>query len=249
MRYREEFSVMVHDVGHNDLARPSSVWRYMQEAANHQLQAEKPSFRELLEDGKAFILSRMRLVCGQPLRPYDRITVETWDCGGRGASFLRGYRVLRGAETVAEGDSVWALVHTADHTLCRVGDVQLCYSRDDPPDLPLPARLRLPEEGFSPVGEKDVRLSDIDCMGHMNNTNYPDMLWDFVPEGDGRFLRSLMIDYRHDAPLGCRVDISRREEGDAFFFRTHREGLVNVEARMETGLLPPGWGPPPYAGA
>ena len=240
MRYKKNFSVMIHDVGYNDLARPSAVWRYMQEAANHQLREEKPTFKELLQDGKTFILSRMRLVCASPLRAYEHITVETWDAGGRGASFFRGYRILRGEETVAEGDSVWAMVHTADRTLCRVDENPLSYSRDDPPTLPLPSRLRLPEEGFSPAGEKEIRLSDIDFLGHMNNTHYPDMLWDFVPEGERRFLRALMIDYRHDAPLGSRVEITRRAEGDIFLFRTFRDGLINVEARAETGLLPEG---------
>ena len=87
-----------------------------------------------------------------------------------------------------------------------------------------------------PVGFKTVRLSDVDYNGHMNNTNYVDMLCDYIPEltaGTHR-VTAMRIHFSKEAPLGETIEIKRiRTSEEKFLFRTFRsDGELNVEAEF-----------------
>ena len=106
MKFEKHFEAFSTDAGHNHLVRPAAIVRYLQEAAVHQMLTEGPSYRELWEQGLAFILSRLNLRLYLPLYEYERFTVQTWACAERGASFGRSYRLIRGDDVVAEAVAV-----------------------------------------------------------------------------------------------------------------------------------------------
>ena len=92
-------------------------------------------------------------------------------------------------------------------------------------------------ETLETVGQKTVRLSDVDYNGHMNNTNYVDMLCDYIPEltaGTHR-VTVMRIHFSKEAPIGETIEIKRlRTPDDKYIFRTFRsDGDVNVEAEFK----------------
>ena len=242
MKYVEKDVVRSHDTARDDTVRPSILWRYMQEAANHSMREERPSYAELLEKGLAFLLSRMTMRSCFPLYPYQPITVETWACPSKGLSFDRCYRVLDAEGRVAaEGIGTWALLDKASGKLVRVGEVDLHYSTDEPIEaLSQITRFRIPREiALETVGERTVYYSDVDVIGHMNNTNYPDMLCDFLPNpGEGRVSR-VSISFQREAPLTSTIVIRRGEEKTEderlrrFYFETEVGGQIGVQAMIE----------------
>jgi len=44
MAFEQSYDVSSQEFGHNDLIRPSAIWRYMQESASRQMLAEGPSY-------------------------------------------------------------------------------------------------------------------------------------------------------------------------------------------------------------
>ena len=237
MKFTSEYHISSHEFAHNNRVRPSAVLRYMMETANRNMFVQKPSYGDLLERGYAFLVSRTHLIIHEELRAYDTVTVETWAVPEKGASFDRCYRLLRGDTVVAEGYSVFGLLNVNTKKLCRAGDVELEYFTDEP--LGISTRFRLPDVALHTVGEREIRYTDVDCNGHMNNTNYPDMLCDFIPDIDAVRVTDVQIQYVAEAPLGERLTVKcgAVREGDktVYAFETERaDSSVNVRALIET---------------
>ena len=241
MRHIVNYEILSHDTGHNSDVHPSAVFRYFQETADSQMRADGPTYRELIALGYSFVLSRFNVKVYQPLRAYDTITVQTWAYDPpRGASFERYYQLYRGEELVAEAGSVWALLNLNTMELCRVGEVDLHYGSDEP--LAINTRFRLPSIEFETAGTRTVRYSDVDVNNHMNNTRYPDMLCDFIPEIDALHITNIQLHYVSEAPLGETITITRavtEENGlPVFWFETLREdGKCNIRARIDVQPL------------
>ena len=235
MSYTKRFEVLSTDCAPNSLARPAKILGYLQEAAVHQMLTERPTYRELFDDNKAFLLSRITLRLYLPLCEYETFTVETGPYNDRGATFGRSYRLMRGGDLVAEAMAAWALVDTADKTLYRTDDVSIRYTAG--PDTELSARCAFPKVLLESVATRRVEFEDIDCNGHLNNCRYPDWLCNTIPDIDRRRVTALNIHYVSEAPLGETVTILQgtADDGNTFVFETRRgDGNVNVRAVIHT---------------
>lgn len=237
MRYSTQFEILSHDTGHNGEVYPSAICRYFQETADRQMRADGPTYSELIAQGYSFVLSRLNIKIYGVLHAYDKVTVQTWGHNPpRGVSFERYYQMYRGDELIAETASVWALLNLNTAALCRVGEVELHYGSDEP--LPLSCRFRLPAVAFEEVGVHTVRYADVDINNHMNNTRYPDMLCDFLPEIDRLHITGVQIHYLAEAPLGESLTVRRaltEEDGHpVVWFETLRtDGSCNIRARID----------------
>ena len=240
MKWVENYRVSAQDVDLSRVATASAMMRFMQDAANCHMEGAGPSYDELFDGGRAFVIARFAADLLAPIRSHDEITVETWAAPSRAASFNRCYRALRGGEVVARASSVWALVDIASGALLRVDECGIDYGVDDALEVDAPIRFRIPADAsLREVGRHTVRYSDVDVNRHMNNTKYADLLCSYLPDGgdlpalDGRRVRSLSIAYSAEAPLGGEIAIFHAEADDAHYFRTVRgDGKTNVEARM-----------------
>ena len=96
--YTEHFVISSHDIDINGNVRPSIVCRLMQETANHHMRDRKPTYNELFEKGQSYIAIRMAIEQPAQLHMYEEVSVDTWTCSGKGATFLRCYRIRRGDE-------------------------------------------------------------------------------------------------------------------------------------------------------
>ena len=157
MKWTEEYRINVHDTDLNGVVSVSGLLRYMQDTANLQMAGQGPSYDEPFGQGYSFVLSRMGISIYAPLHAHDRITSQSWAVSSRGVTFNRCYRVYRGEDLVAEATSAWAMLNVKEKKFCRVGEVPLNYSEDEPLELDLPARFRIPAEvSLSLVGERTV---------------------------------------------------------------------------------------------
>ena len=242
MKWTERFHINSHDCDENGIVRASLILRYMQEAANLQLHHLGPTNEELRARGTAFILSRISMNLYRPLHAYEDITASTWGCESRGVSFNRCYQIMREDEVIAEAESVWGLIGIADHKLYRVDEIELGFGTDEPLTLDAPRRVHIPRDlQLSPVGERSVMYSDLDANRHMNNTNYPDMLCDFIPDMNQKRVTSMSISFAGEAKPGETLKIYMHENGGLYHFRTLRgDGSTNVEAILQTETIQTG---------
>lgn len=242
MIFSKEYETLYHDMDASGAVSASHLLKYMQETAHLQLLPLGASAEDLRgRDKEAFWLTRLCIEIVKPLYAYDKIKAETWPSDdSRGFSFNRCFRVLRGEETVALAYSVWALMNLDEMRPVAVRDWNIGLELEPPVKPSAPIHCRLPKDlEYTPGGAYKVSYRDIDINGHMNNTNYPDVLCGFLPTQaiKGRGISELTLSYMHEAPEGSVIKgeyAEDPEESGTYYIRTYLKdsGLVNVESRI-----------------
>ncbi len=235
MKWSGTYKVNAHDTDLNNIVSLTGLLRYMQDSANCQMEEQGPSYNELQERGLAFVLSRIKLSVYHPIYSHDIIDVESWACESSGVSFNRCYRIRKNGEIVAEAYSVWALLDVKAHKLVRVSDFENSYGMDNPVELDMAKRFRLPARyPLNLVGERVVEYQDVDMNRHINNTRYGDILCGYIPKMEGQRVIKFEINYVSEAPLGETLKVYMGSDGDGtYYFRTQREGAkTNIEAEI-----------------
>lgn len=233
MKYKDKHTVMSQFTDKNGILKAGALLRYMQEAAYNCMRTDGESYDELAARGLVFVISKINLSIYSDIRATDEIEVQTWALESDRYSFPRAYRVLKDAKIVAEASSVWALLDINKNRLVRASDIELGYRNDEPIDLDTPTKIAIPDTSMSLVGEREVRYSDTDRNGHMNNTVYADMICDHIFRTfDGR-VSSMKISFLSEAPMGCNLKVYMAREDDTFYIRTLREdNKTNIEAQV-----------------
>lgn len=236
MKYTHHYQVKWHDTDANREVRPSQILMYMQETANLQLQYNGIPLDDLRDKhGLGFLLSRISVRIYEPLYAYDEIDVQTWICDSRGLSFNRCFAILKNGRVVAEAYSVWALMNLVEHRLVKVEEFDFGFAGDTPLQLDLPRRVHFPPAfPVEEAGERTIRYCDIDYNGHMNNTRYPDMLCDFVPDIFSKRVIGFTLSYLHEATFGHTLKVCRVKNESGYWFRTTDvDGTVCLEAYLQ----------------
>ena len=237
MKYTEKYNVRWHDTDANREVHPSGVLLFMQETANRQFEAAgRPLDAIRDEEGVGFILSRIAIEMTEPIHAYEDICVETYTCPAKGYSFPRGFEIKRNGKTVARAVSQWALVRVADRTLVKSEEFPMSFGDEAEPTLEMPLRFRVPRETvWEAVGHRTVAFSDIDYNMHMNNTKYPDMLCDFLPDPAHTRVVGVSLSYQREAAFGDTLTVERAEAGDGvYYIRTRKGEQTCLEAMVCT---------------
>lgn len=234
MKFTQHYTIKWHDTDANRIVRPSALVTYLQETANNHVTYTGLSLDEMRDRyGLAFILGGLSVRVYKPLFSEDCIEVQTWTCGEKGFRHNRCFRVLSEGETIAEATSQWALINLQDGSLVKVEDMPYHIEPDPPIALPdLPPRLRMsPLFEMEEAGERRIVYSDIDYNGHMNNTRYPDMLCDFLPEMRQNRVMGMVLSYRKEAAFGHTLRVFRQKtEGGYFLCTVDEDGNICTEA-------------------
>ncbi len=232
MRYQRQSYVDIHDADLNGITRSSCVLRYMQSCAWEHMRALGPSGKELQDRGQAFIVSAIDMIIHKPVRTYHTVTAETWGCKPRSIIFPRGYRLMdEDGSLLAEAASQWALVDLETRALLRPEDLGGDYGAED--SSIVISRFRVPKkEEMDLAGHYTVIYSETDYIGHLNNTHYPDMFTCFLPMRGKRVAR-ICIHFLKEAPLGDKLTIYRKGDGDHYFMLSVRpDGQINADAEI-----------------
>lgn len=262
-RYQETRRLDTYQVDRNKIGKASGLWQIMQEAACHQMDAQKPSYADLLDEGKALMLARVDLAIPREVYLDDIVVSGSWPCPSTRATFLRNYTLERDGTRMAAAATQWSLVDVASRRILKVEDADFSrYWMGEYQEL-LSDKFRLSKENLEKmqtVGTKTVCYSDLDYNGHMNNTYYLDVLCDYVPElaaGTHR-VSFARLHYSKEAPLGDILTILRSDrillqEDEAaaygvpaeckYLFRTVKtDGEMNIQGELVlcpvAGLIP-----------
>ncbi len=237
MIYTEHYQIRWHDTDAGRELKPSEALAYMQETANHQFRTHAVTLDEMRDrDGVGFILSRIAIDFLAPVHAYEEIEVRTATCHGHGLTFPRRFELLRDGEVVARAMSQWAMVRVADRSFVRVEDAPLSFGDEEEIAVSVPMRYRTPRDlVFEQVGERRIVYSDLDYNMHMNNTKYPNMVCDFLPDANALRVTGLSLSYHREAAFGDVLTVERaRGEDGTWYFRTRKGDAVCLEAMVKT---------------
>ena len=181
-RHTTEFSVHLHHIGSNGLARPSLLFDCFQDAASEQSACLGFSIPELMDRGLTWVVSRYRVnVCRYP-RWQERIRVTTWRSPQQDHTAPREFVILDADNrTIARARGIFILldrstsrpVSPTDH-IPRYPIADETVFEDDFQALPA---VDLPDRST----RIHVRRDDLDLNRHVNNTRYITFALESVP--------------------------------------------------------------------
>ncbi|MBO5270316.1 MAG: hypothetical protein J6B77_05995 [Clostridia bacterium] len=245
MRFVKHYTVRWHDTGADQAVTPSRLLEFMQETASLHCRFLGHDLDEMRDkEGRGFVVTRLSMESLSPLHAQDEISVETWVPESCGLFFGRCYEVKRDGAVVARGTTTSALLDLSTRRFLRVSDYDFGFIPEAAVTLSedLPLRLRLaPSLPLVPVCTREIVCSDLDYNLHMNNTHYPDMLADALPDRTARCVTSVVISYLAEARFGDVLSIAcanDSEKDDTFYLRATRpDGTVVTEARIVAPLI------------
>ena len=233
MKCTETYKVDLHHCDAGGNLRVSELLRFMQECSTKDLSGSIMSQTSLLEQGKSYVLCKLNMSVYKTARAYDEIEISTWPCESRGVSLTRCYQARIDGSIIAEATTVWGIIDIDKRRFCKLTEFeQYIIVTEEPLELDSPSRIHIPSDmHLRLVGEKTVLYSDTDVNGHMNNTNYPDLYCDFIPQMSKKRVIMMGINYLGETKEGEVLKVYMNESDGQYYFRTVKsDGTTNSEA-------------------
>ncbi len=229
--YEGQFRVDSRDVDLFNQCRPSAVLGILQEAATQAALALGASGPEVLAKYNClWMVTRSWVELDAPLRWNDLVDVKTWHRGASGASSYRDFDLFRDGKAVGQGSTLWVMVDADSRKLFRMKELAE-FQGTDGGELCKSVKLHripMPEE-FDNRVRRDLRYSDTDINGHVNNIHYADFACDSLhleELGRGKFVRSLQIGYVNECRAGETIWVDTAARGDELLARGSGEDGV-----------------------
>ena len=236
--FEKTYTIRSTDVDIFGICRPSALLSFFQDlATDHALALHMDQDYLTEKYNAAWLLVRMWYRLERPLRMGEQITFRTWHRGAGGLILYRDFDLFAGEEPVGEAVSAWVVADRDNRKMLRPGLVENIAAS------PVPAvtkdrqlkLIRTPKNRKF-IHKREVRYSDLDINGHMNNTRYADVIMDAltVEELRGRYVRELQLNYSMECGPGETMDISRLlEEDSCYIDGCSEDGARRFEATLQ----------------
>lgn len=168
------------DVDRHQVMLLPRLFKLLQEAAIEHADLFGVGIHGLEERGTSWVLNRLAVELTRYPRRDEALRLTTWSTGVQSFKGYREFRLHCGDELLLSASSFWLWIDLRTRTLTRVPeDVANTFpvGTGSPAHRPDLDRLRLTppaDTAFSTT--LDLRYSDQDANGHINNTAYLDLL-------------------------------------------------------------------------
>ena len=185
--------------------RPTTVLDLLQDVATIQAEEMGIGRDDMLARGVFWAVVRLKYeVIKEPVH-YQVVRVRTWPHTPTSFSFMRDFSIRDEAgDLLIKASSEWVLMDIESRKFVKVTD-HYTGSQDFDEERSFQGRLRKIAdfgEDTLPTYEVVPTLSDIDVNGHVNNARYPSFVMDALETCSYASVRSMQIDYRHEALPG-----------------------------------------------
>lgn len=212
--YSSTMRVASYEVGAQCILKLSVLLRMCQETSGRNLELLGLSYEKMCADGIIFLLITNRAQIKRMPMHNEEITIKTHPRGVYGAQFYRDFKVYSGDELIIDVMQTSIIADANTHKILRPKQFL---------DYGVFSCEKIPEEEKVPkitvtqplpfMGERLVRISDLDYNCHLNNTVYGDIITDFLPGGGmGRQFSEVQINYTTESTLGDVLKIYAQEQ-------------------------------------
>jgi len=137
-------------------------------------------YEEMISHGTIWVLTRQKLVMTDWPVWRDVVTIRTWVRPIAGAIAIRDYEIIVGDRKLGECTACWLTLDfkTRRPQKLNLGENQMESRKDGV--LRLQPEKIVPQTGLEPAATIQVRNSDLDLNGHVNNTRYAQWILDSI---------------------------------------------------------------------
>lgn len=219
-----QYRVLPEAADFNGKWKPGDVFRSMQRVAELHAELLGWGYHELLKKNIAWVLTRSELQMEEYPEVWEEITIATWTGLVKHSVFPR-YFEFRATDGRVLGKAVtlWVLLDMKERCMVAAekAEIQVPADVSHEPALPFPTAPRELRDVEPVLAGKLPVYSDLDIIGHVNNTRYIDWLCDlFEPERyKEKQISHIKINYAGEILPGTELTLMLAEAGDEFSLR------------------------------
>ena len=212
-----KITVASFDVYPNSTMKPSALQHYMQQLAREDCDAMGYTYKMMREVNMVFVMTKLGIKASKPVFAYDELTVKTYQNRVNGIIWEREFEFYRDGEEIIHATTQWVVVKYDTRQIVRPrdfpGNIVSCELDCNTIEIP----RSLVTDSLSPVGERVVRLSDLDENDHLNNCVYSDISLDVLPyDRKEDYVQEIYIIFRQEAKIGDVLSLSSSEKESRF---------------------------------
>lgn len=219
--FQKNVPVMEYECDVARKLRLSWLMRHAQQMGSDHLATKHVDYRQMYEDGMVFVVNKMRIKIQRRPEFNEKLLLTTIPMEPKGVQFVRDtiFDTVEG-ERLAEVSISWALMHPESRRILRPSAFDRYGFQFNPNDGEQVTgyKIRKPE-GPATIHKRQVKYSDLDYNGHVNNATYADMVCDMVPVEllMHSKIKEFGIIYHKEAKLGQVLDMTVLENEKWYF--------------------------------
>lgn len=229
MKHELNFFITDNMTGSLKTIKPTAVLDIFQSLAGSHVKLLDLSVDKLISSGYAWVLQSVKYEKTADIKSETCVKGITVPLKPVGVFYDRDYLIQdENGNVLIKGTSRWVIVNIKTRKIEL--EKRFTYPENEFCEQNLhnnfgkPERLRISQTDMTKIGEYEVRKSETDILGHMNNTRYADLIFNFFPES----LKSLEIEYVKEIKAGELVSVYQKDDG----CKTYVLGAVNGEKRF-----------------
>ena len=209
-----------YDVAPDSTVRLSALFKIFQKIAGDDLDSSGLTYDRLRDEGVVFVLTKMIIQFFDDINVYDEITIVTRPRGCKGAIYVRDYDLYKNGVRAAYCTSQWVIIDFNSRKILRPSAIaEKFLLKDDFLDIyPIEnKKFKLNSADMVKTDTRKIYYSHMDRNRHMNNTFYPDIVLDYLPDNcKGSYVgKTITIHYTTEITCGEEMEIYTGEfEGD-----------------------------------
>lgn len=221
------FQLYQSDFECNGQVKPHRIMQLLQDVATEHGRNIGVGWDVLNSHGMLWVLSKINLVFSRPVTMQNGIfTLYTWPLAPNKFFAERCFCALdEHGEQLFSATSLWMMISRDDRKILPAETMNkfcTCDYSDVHADAPN-AFLRVrKDENYQFCYEKQIRRSDLDKNGHVNNTNYIVFALDVLSPHES--VSAVEIVYHKELKLGDIVQISFRRDGEKVYVVGEHDG-------------------------
>ena len=188
------------------------------------------SFSDMQAFNQAWVLSRMRIEITELPKWKDVITINTWINSLEDSRSIRAIEVVLNGRKIIGSETFWVVFNTKirrpEELKLPISHFELFQERKAT-DISLSKIIV--EDSVEKINEKEVVLSDIDIVNHVNNVKYLEWCLDYVtPELIlNQKIKSIEMNFLKELSLKDLVQIYRHENAKRIQFTISKEAKTS----------------------
>ncbi len=207
MKYKTNLTIFNSYFDLNDKLSLKALLSIFQDVATIHAGEIGAGYEDCLKENLFWVLCRVKIDILKTPSIDEVVTVETWPHEKGVIDFDRDMLLTnKQGETLVKATSKWCVIDTRTRQLMKTDGVNYkgkCIL-DKLYDEKF-MKIHLPKEEFTKKFTYEVRFSDLDHNGHMNNTNYANLVVNAIKN---RNISHFEIDFLSELKEGERVEVS-----------------------------------------
>ena len=221
--WTDDYKVLLNNTYPDGKAKLTAYLAYFQESAWHHADNLGFGFEKIDDSGLLWVLVKLQLDINEFAAWGETVQVETWPVGIEKIFARRDFHISnRQGKKVVSGVSWWLVLEKPARRPASIDIVKkhIHLTTSVHAIEAKPVRIAMPEK-VQKICIHHVVYSEIDIHGHVNNTCYPE--WVFNALGSGwvknHSISSFGIDFTNEAFDGEQIELfmAEGEAGECFF--------------------------------